>query len=185
MSSISYYILQIAPFMAVILIGISILSFILYSISNNFKNKFINVYGFFASLDDISLIMLSSCLLKEISLIYCVFSISSFSMVYLYIFLIFSFIYSFFSFNIGVFIKEFAISGIEYLIIYFFYLLSAFLIDVKYSKIVVYYIFILSAILIACSIYFVTKNIAYIISKDSQLRRNLFVKDRKYKKKKN
>lgn len=179
MSSVLYYILQIAPFMAFVLISISIISFILYYLSNTFKKKFINVYGFFASLDDISLVMLSSCILKQVALIYCVFSISSFSMIYLYIFLIFSFTYSFFSFNIGIFIKEFVISAIEYLIIYFFSLLSAFLVDVKYSKIVVYYIFILSAILIACSIYFFIKNIAYIISKDSQLRRNLFVKNRR------
>lgn len=177
MSSIIYYILEVSPFLAIVLVGISIISFLLYNVSSKFNKKFINVYGFFMSLDDISLVMLSSAILKEIALLYCVFNTSSLSMIYLYIFLIISFTYAFFSFNIWIFIKEFVISAIEYLIIYFFSLLSSFLIDVKYSTIVVYYIWILSAILVSCSIYFFARNIAYIISKDSHVRRNMIGKN--------
>lgn len=176
MNSIIYYILEVSTFVSIVLVGISIISFILYAVSNKFNIKFINIYGFFTSLDDISLVMLSSAILKEIALIYCVINTTKFSMIYLYIFLIISFTYAFFSFNILVFIKEFVISAIEYLIIYFFSLLSSFLVDVQYSKIVEYYIWILSAILVSCSIYFFTRNLSYIISKDSHVRRNMLGK---------
>lgn len=178
MSSSIYYILEISQFAVIVLIGISLISFLLYHVSNNFKKKYINIYGFFTSLDDISLVMLSSAILKEISLIYCVFNTSRLSMIYLYVFLIISFTYAFFSFNVWIFLKEFVISAIEYLIIYFFSLLSSFLVDVKYSKIVVLYIYILSAILVSCSIYFFARNLSYIISKDSHVRRNMIGKNR-------
>lgn len=177
MSSLIYYILEISQFAIIILVGISLISFVLYHISNTFNKKHINIYGFFMSLDDISLVMLSSSILKEITLIYCVFNTSRLSMIYLYIFLIISFTYAFFSFNVVVFIKEFVISAVEYLIIYFFSLLSSFLVDVKYSKIVIYYIYILSAILVSCSIYFFARNLSYIISKDSHVRRNMIGKN--------
>ena len=124
-------------------------------------------------MDDFSLIMLSSCILKEITLVFCILKISSFSQIYLYIFLVMGFVYAFFSFKISIFIKEFTITGIEYLIIYFLSLLSSFLVEVKYSQMVVYYIWILSAILISCSIHFFIKNIATILSRDKNVRRNL------------
>lgn len=178
MSSIIYYILDISQFAALVLVGISIISFVLYHISSKFNKKYINIYGFFTSLDDISLAMLSSAILKEIALLYCVFNTSRLSMMYLYVFLIISFTYAFFSFNVWVFLKEFVISAIEYLIIYFFSLLSSFLVDVKYSEMVVYYIYILSAILVSCSIYFFARNLSYIISKDSHVRRNMIGKNR-------
>lgn len=177
MSAILYYILSLFEYLLIITIGISIVSFFLYHISDNFNLKYINFYGFFNSMDDFSLIMLSSCILKEITLVYCILKISSFSQIYLYIFLIMGFVYAFFSFKIPVFIKEFSISGIEYLIVYFLSLLSSFLVEVKYSQMVVYYIWILSAILISCSIFFFMRNIAAILARDKNVRRNLIVQE--------
>ncbi len=173
MSTILYYILNLFEYLLIIPICISIVSFFLYYISDNFNLKYINFYGFFTSMDDFSLIMLSSCILKEITLVFCILKISSFSQIYLYIFLVMGFVYAFFSFKISIFIKEFTITGIEYLIIYFLSLLSSFLVEVKYSQMVVYYIWILSAILISCSIHFFIKNIATILSRDKNVRRNL------------
>lgn len=177
MSLALYYILNLVGFLLIILLGISIISFVLYHISNNFNIKYINIYGFFSSMNDFSLLMLSSAILKEITLIYCVFRISSFSMIYLYIFLMFYFIYSLFSFKISVFIKESLISIIEYLIIYFLSLLAKFLVEVKNLKIISYYIWILSIILVSCSIYFFIKNLSYILLKDKNVRRNLIVNE--------
>lgn len=177
MSLALYYILSIVGFLLIVLLGISIISFVLYHISNNFNIKYINIYGFFSSMDDFSLIMLSSAILKEITLIYCVFKIFSFSIVYLYIFLMFYFIYALFSFKILVFIKESIISIIEYLIIYFLSLLANFLVEVKNLRIVSYYIWILSIILVGCSIYFFFRNLSYILLKDKNVRRNLIVNE--------
>lgn len=176
MSLIFYYILQLVEFLLVVSIGISIVSFILYYISNKFNTKFINLYGFFNSMDDFSLILLSSAILKEITLIYCIFKLSNFSVLYLYIFLIFCFIYSFFSFKIVTFIKEIIIGGTEYLIIYFLSLLSSFIVEVQYSQMVIYYIWILSGILICCSLYFFVRNLSFIVTKNKNVRRNLIAK---------
>lgn len=171
-SIVLYYILELVEYLFIILLGISIVSFFLFYISNKFNLKFINYYGFLSSMDDFSLLMLSSAILKEITLVYCILKISSFSQIYLYIFIILAFIYAFFSFKIGIFIKEIVISGIEYLIIYFLSLLSSFLVEVRHSDMVVYYIWILSAILIGCSIYFFVKNISTILYRDNNVRRN-------------
>ena len=171
-SAFLYYILQLSEFLLIILLGISIISFFLFYMSNKFNLKFISFYGFFSSMDDFSLLMLSSSILREITLIYCILKISSFSSIYLYIFIIFAYIYAFFSFNIGTFIKETIISGIEYLIVYFLSLLSAFLVEVRHSEMIVYYIWILSIILIGCSIYFFVRNIASILYRDKNVRRN-------------
>ena len=65
-----YYVLQLVEFILVILSGIALASFFFYYISDNFNLKFINMYGFFSSMDDCSLIMLSSATLKEITLLY-------------------------------------------------------------------------------------------------------------------
>lgn len=171
-SVLIYYILQIAEYSLIILLGITVGSFFLYHISSKFNLKYIKFYGFFSSMDDFSLIMLSSAILKEITLIYCIFTISSFSQIFLSIFTIFTFIYAFFSFKIGTFIKEAIIGAIQYLIIYFLSLLSSFLIEVRHSEMIVCYIWILSAILIGCSIYFFVKNISYILFRDKNVRRN-------------
>lgn len=171
-----YYIFQTMEFIIINSIGIALISVALYYVSNNFNLKHINIYGFFASTDDVSLIMLSSSILKEISLIYCVLKISSFQIIYLYIFVIFSFTYAFFSFKVSTFSKEIVISSIEYLIIYFLSLLSLFLVEVKQSTIVVYYIWILSALLIVCSIFLFARNISYIITSDKHVRRNLLAR---------
>jgi len=171
-SAIVYYILELAEYLFIILTGITIISFCMFFLSNKFNLKFINFYGFFSSLDDVSLIMLASSILKEITLIYCVIKISSFSLVYLYIFVIFAFIYAFFSFKVGIFIKEILTSSIEYLIIYFLSLLSSFLVEVRHSDMVVYYIWILSIILIGCSIYFFVKNVSFILYRNKNVRRN-------------
>lgn len=177
MSLVLYYILNLVDFLLIVLLGISIISFILYHISNNFNIKYINIYGFFSSMDTFSLIMLSSAILKEITLVYCIFKIFSFSIIYLYIFLMFYFIYSLFSFKVSVFIKESLISVTEYLIIYFLSLLANFLVEVRNLQIVVYYIWILSIILVSCSIYFFSKNLSYILLKDKNVRRNLIVNE--------
>lgn len=173
MNLIFYYILQSVEYLLVISIGIALVSFLLYYLSNKFNLKFINVYGFFSSMDDFSLIMLSSTILKEITLIYSIFKLSSSTNLYLYIFLIFCFIYAFFSFKISIFIKELVVGGIEYLIIYFLKLLTSFLVDVKYSTMVEYYIWILSGILVCCSIYFFARNLSTIVTKNRHVRRNL------------
>ena len=172
-SSIIYYILQLTEYLFVVLIGISVFSFFLFYISDKFNLKFINFYGFFSSMDNFSLIMLSSLILKEITMIYCIAKISSFSEIYLYLFAIFSYTYAIFSFKIGIFIKEMIISTVEYLIIYFLSLLSSFLVEVRHSKMVAYYIIILSIILIGCSIYFFAKNIVTILYRNENIRRNL------------
>ena len=176
MSLIFYYILQLVEFLLVISVGIALVSFFLYYISNRFNKKFINLYGFFTSMDDFSLILLSSTILKQITLIYCVIKLNDFSSIYLYIFLIFCFTYAFFSFNIFAFIKELIVGVIEYLIIYFLSLLSSFLVEVQYSRLVVYYIWILSGILICCSIYFFARSLSFIVTRDNNVRRNLVVK---------
>ena len=176
MNLIFYYILSLVEFLVVISVGIAGVSFLLYYFSNKFNFKYINLYGFFSRMDDISLIMLSSTILKEITLVYCIIKLNDFSVLYLYVFLIFCFIYGFFSFKILIFIKEILIGITEYLIIYFLSLLSAFLVDVKYSKIVIYYIWILSIVLICCSIYFFTRNLFTIVKKNQHVRRNLIVK---------
>jgi len=173
MNLVFYYILQSVEYLLVISVGIALVSFLLYYLSNKFNLKFINVYGFFSSMDDFSLIMLSSAILKEITLIYCILKLGDSSNLYLYIFLIFCFIYAFFSFKILVFIKELVIGGTEYLIIYFLKLLTSFLVDVKYSTMVEYYIWILSGILICCSIYFFARNLFTIVIRDKHVRRNL------------
>lgn len=172
-SAILYYVLELAEYLFIILIGLCIVSFFLFYISNKFNLKFINFYGFFSCMDNFSLLMLSSSILREITLVYCVFKIFSFSSIYLYMFIIFSFIYAFFSFKIGVFIKEIVISSIQYLIIYFLGLLSSFLVEVRHSEMVVYYIWILSAILVGCSVYFFVKSISTILYRDENIRRNL------------
>ena len=176
MNLIFYYILQLVEYLLIISCGIALVSFVFHYLSNNFNVKFINVYGFFTSMDDFSLIMLSCAILKEITLIYCIFKLSNFSELYLYIFLVLCFTYAFFTFKIFTFAKELLLGMIEYLIIYFLNLLSSFLVDVRQSKMVEYYIFILSAILIACSIYFFAKNLAYIVAKDKNVRRNLIAR---------
>lgn len=176
MNLIFYYILQLVEFLLVISVGISLVSFLLYYISSRFNMKFINVYGFFASMDDFSLILLSCSILKQITLIYCIVKLSSFTPIYLYIFVIFSFTYAFFSFRVFTFLKELVICVIEYLIIYFLSLLSSFLVEVQFSKMVVYYIWILSGILICCSIYFFTRNLAFIVTRNKNVRRNLIAK---------
>lgn len=176
MNLIFYHLLQSVEFILVISIGIAIVSFFLYYLSNNFNLKYINVYGYFSSMDDFSLIMLSSAILKEITLIYCIFRLNVNTNLYLYVFLVFSFIYAFFSFNIFTFIKELFTGGILYLILYFLKLLSSFLVEVKYLKIVDYYIWILSGILICCSIYFFARNLSTIVKKDKHVRRNLIAK---------
>ena len=73
MNLIFYYILQLVEFLLVISCGIALVSFVFYYISSNFNIKFINIYGFFTGMDDFSLIMLSCAILKEITLIYCIF----------------------------------------------------------------------------------------------------------------
>ena len=176
MNLIFYYILQLVEFLLVISIGISLVSFLLYYISNRFNIKFINIYGFFTSMDDFSLILLASSILKQITLVYCIVKLSNFSIIYLYIFLIFCFTFAFFSFKISIFIKELLIGGTEYLIIYFLSLLSSFLVEVQYSKMVVYYIWILSGILICCSIYFFARNLSFIVMRDKNVRRNLIAR---------
>jgi len=176
MSSAVYYIIKLIDLIVVFSIGIAIIAILLHAISNRFNLKHISIYGFFTRMDNIDLIMLSSTILKEIMLIYCVLKVSSFSIIYLYIFFIFYFIYALFSFNVGTFLKEAIISGIEYLIIYFLSLLSQFLVEVKYSTEVVIYIWVLSAILISCSIYFFSKNVFYVVVSNKNIRRNLDVK---------
>lgn len=176
MSIIFYYILQLVEFLLVISIGISLVSFILYYLSSKFNIKFINVYGFFSGMDDASLILLSCSILKQITLIYCIFKLSNFSVLYLYIFLIFSFTYSFFTFKVSTFIKEIMVGGIEYLILYFLSLLSSFLVEVQYSRLVIYYIWILSGILICCSLYFFVRNLSFIITRNKNVRRNLIAR---------
>lgn len=176
MSLIFYHILSLVEFTIVILIGIALVSFLLYIISNKFNLKFVNIYGFFFNMDSFALIMLSGAILKEITLIYCIMRLNNFLPLYLYVFMIFSLIYALFSLKISVIIKEIIISGTECLIIYFLSLLSSFLIDVKYSGVVESYIWILSIILISCSIYFFTKNLVTILMKDKNLRRNSSVK---------
>ena len=57
-SVILYYILELAEYLFIILLGISIVSFFLFYISNKFNLKFINFYGFFLSMDDFSLVIL-------------------------------------------------------------------------------------------------------------------------------
>lgn len=173
MNLIFYYILQSVEYLLVVSVGIALVSFLLYYLSNKFNLKFINVYGFFSSMDDFSLIMLSSSILKEITLIYCVQKLSDSSNLYLYIFLIFCFFYAFFSFKISVFIKELIVGSTEYLIIYFLKLLTSFLVDVKYSSMVQYYIWILSGILIFCSVYFFARNLSTIVTRNKHVRRNL------------
>lgn len=176
MNLIFYHILTLVKFLIGVLIGISLVSYLLYFVSNKFNLKFINVYGFFCSMDDFSLIMLSSTILKEITLIYCVIKLKDFLPLYLYIFMTFSLIYSIFSFKISVIIKELLISSTESLIIYFLSLLSSFLIDVRYSSMVVSYIWILSIVLVSCSIYFFVRNLSTILIRNKNLRRNLSVK---------
>ena len=173
MSLIFYYILHLVEYLLVISGGIALVSFLLYYISNRFNMKFINIYGFFTSMDDISLVLLSCSILKEITLVYCILKLSNFSNIYLYIFLIFCFTFAFFSFKVSIFIKEITIGATEYLIIYFLNLLSSFLVEVQYSQMVVYYIWILSAILICCSIYFFARNLSFIVTKNKNVRRNL------------
>lgn len=176
MNLIFYYILQLVEFLLVVSVGISLVSFLLYYISNRFNIKFINVYGFFASMDDFSLILLSCSILKQITLIYCIIKLSNFTPIYLYIFVILSFTYAFFSFNVFTFIKEIFICVVEYLIIYFLSLLSSFLTEVQFSKLVVYYIWILSGILICCSIYFFARNLSFIVTRNKNVRRNLIAR---------
>lgn len=176
MNLIFYNLLSLFDFIIVILIGIALVSFLLHYVSNNFNLKFINVYGFFANMDDFSLIMLSGAILKEITLIFCIIKINDFLPLYLYVFLIFSLIYALFSLKISVIIKEFLVGGIECLIIYFLSLLSSFLIDVRYSNMVIIYIYVLSIVLICCSIYFFARNLSTILMRDKNLRRNLNVK---------
>ena len=173
MNLIFYYILQSVEYLLVISIGIALVSFFLYYLSSKFNLKFINVYGYFSSMDDFSLIMLSSAILKEITLLYNLFKLSDSSNLYLYVFLIFCFTYAIFSFKISIFLKEIIIGGIEYLIIYFLKLLTSFLVDVKYSIMVRYYIWILSGILICCSIYFFARNLSTIVARNKHVRRNL------------
>lgn len=173
MTTFIYYLFVSMEFLIVTALGIALISIGLYYTSDKFKLKFINLYGFFSRLDDSSLIMLSSSILKEISLIYCIFKISSFNTIYLYIFIIFCFTYAFFSFKVGTFIKEISISTIEYLIIYFLNLLSMFLVEVRHSQIIVYYIWILSAILVVCSILLFIRNLSYISTNNKHIRRNL------------
>ena len=172
-----YYILNTIEFLIVTSVGIALISIYLHHISDSFNLKYINFYGFFSRIDDISLIMLSSCILKEITLIYCIIKISSFSTIYLYIFVIFCFTYAFFSFKISTFIKEIIISSIEYLIIYFLSLLSLFLVEVRHSNLVVYYIWILSALLVVCSIFLLARNLSYIMNSNKHVRRNLLAKN--------
>ena len=176
MSLIFYYILQSVEYLLVISLGITLVSFLFYYLSNTFNLKYINVYGFFSNMDDFSLIMLSSAILKEITLLYCLVKLSDSTNLYLYIFLVFCFIYAFFSFKILIFIKELVIGGTEYLIIYFLKLLTSFLVDVKYSTMVQYYIWILSGILICCSVYFFARNLYTIVTRDKHVRRNLIVR---------
>lgn len=168
-----YYVFITIEFLIITSIGIAVISIFLHHISDKFNLKYINFYGFFSRIDDISLIMLSSSILKEIALIYCVIKISSFSAIYSYIFVIFCFTYAFFSFKVSTFIKEIIISSIEYLIIYFLSLLSLFLVEVRHSSLVVYYIWILSALLVICSIFFFARNISYILTSNKHVRRNL------------
>lgn len=176
MNLIFYYILQFFEFLLVVSVGIALVSFIFYYISRNFNIKFINAYGFFTCMDNFSLIMLSCSILKEITLIYCLFKLNSMSDLYLYVFLVFCFAYAFFSFNIFTFMKELVIGVIEYLIIYFLNLLSIFFLQIKQLKMIKYYIWILSAVLIACSIYFFAKNLVTVVTRDKNIRRNLFAK---------
>ncbi len=177
MSAIIYYILSLTEFILVISVGIALVSIGLYYMSNKFNLKFINVYGFFSSMDEISLLMLTSAILKEITLVYCVVKISSFSMILLYIFSIYCFAYAFFTFKVTAFIKELVVGAVEYLIIFFLSLLSSFLVEVRYSEMVKYYIFILSAILISCSIFFFARNLSFILANDKNVRRNLIEKN--------
>ena len=176
MNVIFYYILHLVEFIFVISCGIAIVSFIFYYLSSNFNIKFINIYGFLTNMDDFSLIMLSCAILKEISLIYCIVKLSDSSYLYLYIFFMLCFTYSFFSFNVLTFVKEIIISTIEYFILFFLNLLTAFMIEVRQSAMVKYYIIILSAILIACSVYFFAKNLDYIAKRDKNVRRNLIAR---------
>ena len=171
-----YYIFITIEFLIVTSVGIALISIFLHHISDKFNLKYINFYGFFSSIDDVSLIMLSSCILKEIALIYCVVRISSFNVIYSYIFVIFCFTYAFFSFKVTTFIKEIIISSIEYLIIYFLSLLSLFLMEVRHSELVVYYIWILSALLVICSIFLFARNISYIVTSNKHVRRNLIAR---------
>ena len=171
-----YYIFITIEFLIVISIGIAIISIFLHHISEKFNLKYINLYGFFSRLDDSALIMLSSSILKELALVYCVLKISSFSIIYLYIFVIFCFTYAFFSFKVSTFVKEIIISSIEYLIIYFLSLLSLFLVEVRHSSLVVYYIWILSILLIICSIFLFARNISYIVTSNKHVRRNLIAR---------
>ncbi len=176
MNLIFYYILQLVEFILVISCGIALVSFIFYYLSSRFNLKFINIYGFFTGMDDFSLIMLACAILKEITLIYCIFKLSDSSNLYLYVFLVLCFTYAFFSFNVLTFTKELLLGVTEYLIIYFLNLLSLFLVEVRQSKMVEYYIWILSAILIACSIYFFARNLSSIVAKDKNVRRNLIAR---------
>ena len=176
MNLIFYYILQLVEFLLVVSVGISLVSFLLYYISSRFNKKFINIYGFFTAMDDSSLILLSCSILKQLTLIYCIIKLSDFMTIYLYIFVVLSFIYAFFSFKVSIFIKEIVICVIEYLIIYFLSLLSSFLMEVQFSKMIVYYIWILSGILICCSIYFFARSLVFIVTRNKNVRRNLLAK---------
>lgn len=170
-----YHILSLVEFIIVILIGIALVSFLLHYVSNKFNLKFINIYGFFSNMDNLSLIMLSGAILKQITLIYCLFRLNNLLILYLFVLFAFSLIYSLSSLKISVIIKEFLISGIECLIIYFLNLLYSFLIDVRYSNMVIIYICILSFLLACCSIYFFSRNLSTILMRDKNLRRNLDV----------
>lgn len=176
MTLVLYYIFVMIEFLIVTTVGIAIVSIFLHHISDTFNLKYINFYGFFSKIDDISLIMLSSSILKEIALIYCVVKISSFSSIYLYVFVIFCFTYAFFSFKVSTFIKEIVISAVEYLIIYFLSLLSLFLVEVRHSQMVVYYIWILSILLIVCSIFLFVRSISYILMENKHVRRNIIAR---------
>lgn len=176
MNLIFYHFLSISEFLLVLLVEITVTSFLLYYLSNKFNIKFINVYGFFSRMDDGALIMLSAAILKQVTLIYCIVKLNNFSNLYLCVFFVSCFIYAFFSFNISVFIKEMIVGATECLIIFFLSLLSSFLVDVKFSTVIICYIVILSATLICCSIYFFAKNLFTILIRDKNIRRNLSVK---------
>jgi len=173
MSLFFYHTLSLVEFLLVVSIGIALVSILLHYLSNNFNIKLINIYGFFSNMDNFSLLLLSSAILKEITLVYCIIKLSDFKILYLYIFLVFCFIYAFFSFKVSIFIKELVVGGIEYLIIYFLNLLSSFLVEVRYSEMVEYYIWMLSIVLACCSIYFFARNLSAIVERDKHVRRNL------------
>ena len=168
-----YYIFVLSKYLIIIGLGISVVSFILYKFSNQFNLKHINFYGFFSGMSDNAVVMLSSTILKEITLIYCVINVASFKPIFLYIFAIYCFVYAAFSYNVWVFLKEAIIGGVEYLIIYLLTLLSMFLMEVKYTKMVEYYLIALSIMLVVCSIYLFFRNLYYIVAINKNVRRNL------------